>query len=120
MNKFWMVYGVGNNQPRVQHATLALAQAEARRLAERQLGTVFVVLEAVEKFSGKCEVSSSGFEDWTVWAGGERWAYPVLPDQKVEVRYRNDKTEEGLAKQFDWAHDRMEEDILAYRVIGAA
>ncbi len=119
MNKFWMIYGVGNNQPRHQHATLALAQTEARRLAGRQPGTVFVVLEAVEMFSGKCEVVSSGFDDWTSWIGGERRAYPVLPDQRVEVRYRNNKTEEGTAREFCWAHDDMEEDILAYRVIGA-
>lgn len=45
--KFWMVYGIGEGAPRVQHWTKADAEREAERLAIKNPGTTFVVLSAV-------------------------------------------------------------------------
>lgn len=45
--KFWMITG-DQNSPKVRHANLASAQAEATRLARAYPGTEFFVLEAVE------------------------------------------------------------------------
>lgn len=45
--KFWMVYGIDTGAPTVMHETIYAAQQEAKRLARKADGTVFVVLEAV-------------------------------------------------------------------------
>lgn len=47
MGKFWMVYGMGQRSPTARHYSVSSATAEARRLAQSNVGTVFVVLEAL-------------------------------------------------------------------------
>ncbi len=49
VREFWMVYGIGQREPRVQYETEEGAAREARRLAEHIAGT-FVVLRAVQAF----------------------------------------------------------------------
>lgn len=48
--KFWMVYGIGQREPRYQHWTKVDAQKEASRLARNNPGTTFVVLAAVDAY----------------------------------------------------------------------
>lgn len=45
--KFWMVYGVGKRGPSYRHWSVTAATAEARRLAETNPGSIFVVMEAL-------------------------------------------------------------------------
>lgn len=45
--KFWMVYGVGQQQPTVRHKTFVSARTEAVRLARFNPGIDFFVLETV-------------------------------------------------------------------------
>lgn len=46
--KFWMVFGIGQREPRHQHWTKDAAQKEASRLALEHPGITFVVLAAVD------------------------------------------------------------------------
>ena len=55
IQKFWMVYCIGNNAPRVQHGSQAEAEREARRLAVATKQQA-VVLAAVKAFAPR--------EDW--------------------------------------------------------
>ena len=48
MKQFWMIYGIGQRQPAMQHESRELASMEARRLARTNPDVTFVVLEAVE------------------------------------------------------------------------
>lgn len=47
--RFWMVVGNGNS-PKVRHTTKQFAKDEAERLARKNPGIEFFVLEAVEVF----------------------------------------------------------------------
>lgn len=47
--KFWMITGSGN-MPKIRHADMQAAQAEATRLARANPGTEFFILEATEVF----------------------------------------------------------------------
>lgn len=44
---FWMVYGIGQRSPTVQHRHFDAALAESKRLARAHPGITFVVLESV-------------------------------------------------------------------------
>jgi hypothetical protein len=46
-DKFWMVYGEGQNPPRFKHDTYDAAQTEAERLARAYPGIAFYVLMPV-------------------------------------------------------------------------
>lgn len=48
--KFWMVWDVNGNPPRVQHWTKQDAEQEARRLSALCPGRTFVVLACVSAF----------------------------------------------------------------------
>lgn len=48
---FWLVWRENGGAPRVQHATQARAENEAQRLAEQHLGSRFIVLAPVARFS---------------------------------------------------------------------
>lgn len=54
--------------------------------------------------------------EWIEWKGGHR---PVSPNTMVEVRLRDGelKAEIGEAVEFDWQHEIMDDDIIAYRII---
>jgi hypothetical protein len=54
--------------------------------------------------------------DWIEWKGGDR---PVSTDTLVEVRLRDSelKAETGEAVEFDWRHEIMDDDIIAYRIV---
>jgi hypothetical protein len=45
--EFWMVYGLGQGAPTVQHSTFYFAKGEAHRLARNHPGIKFFVLRAV-------------------------------------------------------------------------
>ena len=47
IGKFWMVYRMDGGSPRVRHETKELASAEAQRLATKELGHTFYVLETI-------------------------------------------------------------------------
>ena len=67
MKKFWMVYRVDGIGPGQRHNTKESACKEADRLAAKQPGDVFVVLEAIEKFSAyKPKVFREVLEDGTL------------------------------------------------------
>ena len=53
---------------------------------------------------------------WIEWNGGDR---PIPADTLVEVRLRDLelKAERGEAVEFDWHHEIMDDDIIAYRVV---
>jgi hypothetical protein len=46
-DKFWMVYGEGQNLPRFRHDTYSSAETEAERLARMNPGIAFYVLMPV-------------------------------------------------------------------------
>lgn len=62
--QFWMVFGIGQHEPKCQHPTLHDARTEAKRLAKLNPETVFVVLEAVEAIV-KREFSTYNFRSAT-------------------------------------------------------
>ena len=47
VQKFWLVWNPAGRVPTVQHSSREAAEAEATRLAEKELGA-FYVLEAVQ------------------------------------------------------------------------
>ena len=49
--KFWMVYGVNQGPAQVAQRTHGDAVAEAKRLAQKVPGAVFVVLEVVDAYT---------------------------------------------------------------------
>ncbi|QRY69199.1 helix-turn-helix transcriptional regulator [Ensifer sp. PDNC004] len=53
INKFWMVYGIGQQQPTYRHYSFSQAADEAKRLAGQNPGIQFVVLEALEAFKAE-------------------------------------------------------------------
>ena len=53
LTKFWMVYGIGQREPRYQHHSKDAARGEALRLAGVHPGITFVVLAAVDAFRAK-------------------------------------------------------------------
>jgi hypothetical protein len=46
--RFWMVYGEGQRSPTYKHASRALAETEAARLAKANPSIAFYVLKATE------------------------------------------------------------------------
>lgn len=48
---FWMVYGEGKSAPTVKHATVRLAEEEAKRLAAKHPGVKFHVLGNIGCYS---------------------------------------------------------------------
>jgi hypothetical protein len=66
----------------------------------------------VPHWVGRHTISSA--DDWIVWNGGE---CPV-PGYRVMIELRNGTVSSGLvANGFDWHHDDLPEDIIAYRVV---
>ena len=53
MEKFWMVWNVDGRVPTMKHASQQSARLEAERLAKRNPGQQFAVLEAI----GVCETT---------------------------------------------------------------
>lgn len=52
--------------------------------------------------------------DWIKWEGGE---CPVPPETIVEVRFRNGEVHGPIpSRGFDWKHEVMDDDIIAYRL----
>lgn len=51
---------------------------------------------------------------WTKWTGGDQ---PVGDGVKVFVRYRNQKTDTGIAIGFDWSPSDLDDDIIAYKIL---
>jgi hypothetical protein len=49
LKRFWMVYGVDQRAPAVQHSSEAVAIAEAQRLARNNPDVEFYVLESVAR-----------------------------------------------------------------------
>jgi len=49
-NKFWMVYRIGGMSPSVMHGDAQAAKDEAFRLAEKNPGERFTVLQAMEVY----------------------------------------------------------------------
>lgn len=49
-SRFWMVYGMNQGAPTFPHSSKTAAAAEAKRLAQRNPGIEFFVLEAVDGF----------------------------------------------------------------------
>jgi len=57
----------------------------------------------------------SADEGWIEWPGGER---PVAREQRVETRYRRQGiVENDEARFFDWSHNDIASDIIAYRMV---
>jgi hypothetical protein len=50
VQRFWMVYGLGQGCPRYHHDTKEGAVSEAKRLAAQSPGVDFVVLGAVDAY----------------------------------------------------------------------
>jgi len=46
---FWMVYGDGQGAPTAKHASRGIAETEAKRLARRNPGIEFFVLETISR-----------------------------------------------------------------------
>jgi hypothetical protein len=46
-SKYWMVHNTSGNAPTKTHSTIEEAKAEAGRLAAKNVGATFVVLEAI-------------------------------------------------------------------------
>lgn len=68
--------------------------------------------------------SATSGGEWIEWDGGQR---PVSPTTVVEVRFREHERVKddftsliGEARDWTWRHDVMDDDIIAYRVVGAA
>lgn len=62
------------------------------------------------------ESALAASEEWIEWGGGE---CPVDSDAIVEVRCRNHnryKFNSDRAGDFDWSHDGVDGDIIAYRL----
>jgi len=60
-------------------------------------------------------INSAVGDDWISWSGGER---PVSMNQDVEIKFRDNTTEEGRASYFGWNYDEdTHTDIIAYRVV---
>lgn len=53
--------------------------------------------------------------DWTPWSGGSD--APVGPSVVVECKRRNMISRMGHAATFNWCHNGLTGDILAYRVV---
>ena len=63
MKSYYYVYKHGDNAPRVRHATLKIAQDEAERLAGKEPGKCFEILQCVG-YSSTAKAS-------TFWMDGE-------------------------------------------------
>lgn len=50
IEKFWMVFGVQRGSPTYRHTSKQAAQMEAKRLAKKHPGEMFIVLAAVDAF----------------------------------------------------------------------
>ena len=61
---FWMVYGIGQQEPRYKHPTLESAEREAQRLAKAHPGIRFVVLEAKSGFQVQEPVQRITYVDY--------------------------------------------------------
>jgi hypothetical protein len=48
--RFYLVWGIGKPAPTAMHPDKETADKEARRLAEKHPGTIFVVMEPVEAY----------------------------------------------------------------------
>lgn len=68
------------------------------------------------------DATSAG--EWIEYDGGQR---PVPSTTVVEVRFREHERVKddftsliGEARDWTWRHDVMDDDIIAYRIVGAA
>lgn len=61
--KFWMVFAPNGNAPKHQHATMGLAEKEAKRLAYNNPLKKFYVLQSVKEieFIPECRVEDIPF-----------------------------------------------------------
>lgn len=52
--------------------------------------------------------------DWIEWSGGE---CPVDPLRLVEAKFVDGATDMDVADAYDWFHEDLSSDIIAYRVV---
>lgn len=78
------------------------------------------ITDVVTKQQYEAALASSkavaGHDGWIQWAGGD---CPVDSDAIVEVKYRNPnryRYSNDRAGDFDWSHDGIDGDIIAYRM----
>ena len=74
-HKFWLVWGIGKPAPTVQHLNPLKAEQEAKRLALKHPGTMFVVMEA-----GKgLRTAEPTVEPFSLWLAPDAFDLPVEP-----------------------------------------
>lgn len=135
MDAFWTVQGVYSggglsSTPTVKHATRGAAEAEAQRLAAKQVGTAFLVMAPVAAFKASPPVVSSiplsalpsaglpapaSDDGWIEWDGGGEC--PVPGDTIVDYRTRSGRVSRVPAAALHWRDEGSDFDIIAYRVV---
>lgn len=86
MKPHYYVYALNYGAPTVRHATLAEAQAEAERLAEKHSGRAFEIL--------KCVGHSSTRKAITFWMDGEGPPHPLGANASGLARDEAEETPE--------------------------
>ena len=71
--------------------------------------------------TGEIAMDDTQASEWIEHDGGPR---PVPASAIVTVRFRNHErvkddyyTDTGIARDWDWYHDTMDDDIVSYRVV---
>lgn len=102
----------------------ALIRETALRLAIGAFDTLEEIEAAAKKFeaflAGDSKVASDN-DGWIEWGGGD---CPVAADALVEVKLRNGTEWTGRDAEYrdywDWSHDEIGGDIVAYRLVEKA
>lgn len=72
-HKFWLVWGIGKPAPTVRHPNPMVAEAEAKRLALKHPGTMFVVMESSKGW----RTAEPTVEPITLWLAPDAFAPPA-------------------------------------------
>lgn len=74
-HKFWLVWGIGKSVPTVQHPNPLIAETEAKRLALKHPGTMFVVMESSKGW----RTAEPTVEPITLWLSPDAFDASIEP-----------------------------------------
>lgn len=74
-HKFWLVWGIGKPAPTMQHPNPLKAEEEAKRLALKHPGTMFVVMESSKAW----RTAEPTVEPITLWLAPDAFESVIEP-----------------------------------------